>query len=68
MRYVVVRQEDGTIESFWCYYTDCDTCSSRFKCFTMSAVIVDDCINMTTEGVLQKLREHGIHLNYLAEF
>jgi len=67
MRYVVIQKEDS-IEAFWCYYTDCDTCKDRFKCFTESAIIVNDCINMKTNEVMDKLKKRGINVKRLAEF
>ncbi len=67
MRYVIVLKKD-CIESFWCYYTDCDTCSSRFQCYTNSALIINDCIHMTSEQIKDKLRSHGINVHKLAEF
>ena len=67
MRYVVAKKEHG-IEAFWCYYTDCDTCPERFKCYTSSAVIVADVLNMTRDTLIKKLKSRGIVVDRLAEF
>lgn len=58
MRYVVTRKGND-IEAFWCYYTTCDTCSSRFKCFT-SSIIISNCLHLRSEDIISKLRSHGI--------
>jgi len=70
MRYVVTRH-GNVLEAFWCYYTKCETCPSRFKCLTSAIAIVDDCINLTGSEVRKKINDiiekHGLHVEHLAE-
>ena len=66
MRYVVTKKGKD-IEAFWCYYTRCDTCHDRFKCFT-SSIIIDNCLSLTSGDVIAKLRSHGIEVDHLVEF
>jgi hypothetical protein len=69
MRYVITQCDDNRIKEYLCY-DDCDTCSSRFKCFT-SSIIIEESMHLSGEAkwhIIKKLEEHGINAEWYGLF